>query len=191
VTQHADGSVSLEMGILGKQVPVPPTAPQSVPAPLAQGGWLAGGRRLHFTAAWFFLLNGLLYLGLTAFGRRRRLVWPGRADLKQIGPSLRDHLRFPPRLHGPGGGLNPMQKAAYFAVPVILGPLLVATGLALSPQWDAIFPFWTDLFGGRQFARTWHFVAMLGLVGFIGVHLAMVAISGRRTVLRMITGAVE
>ncbi|MDB5095901.1 MAG: hypothetical protein JWM80_322 [Cyanobacteria bacterium RYN_339] len=191
VAQNADGSVSLEMGLLGRQVAVPANAPQTVPAPLALGGWLEGGRRLHFTAALFFMVNGLLYLLAMALGKRKRLVWPARADLKQILPSLRNHLRIPPQLHGPGGGLNPMQKTAYFAVPVLLAPFVVATGLALSPQWDAIFPFWTDLFGGRQFARTWHFAAMLALVGFLFMHVTMVFLSGRKTIWRMITGKVQ
>lgn len=186
VAQNPDGSVSLEMGLLGRRIAVPPTAPQYVPAPLALGGWLEGGRRLHFTAAWFFILNGLAYMIVTAAGRRKGLVWPGREDFKQLGSSLRDHLRFPPQLGGPG--LNPLQKFAYLVVPGVLAPFIVATGLALSPQWDAVFPFWTDLFGGRQFARTWHFAAMVGLVGFLVVHVAMVAISGWRTVLKMVTG---
>jgi thiosulfate reductase cytochrome b subunit len=191
VAQNADGSVSLAMGVLGRQVAVSPNAPTTVPAPLAQGGWLAGGRRLHFTAAWFFLVNGLLYLLAMGLGKRRQRVWPGRADLAEAWPSFKAHLRFPPQLHGKDGGLNPLQKAAYLAVPGLLAPFLVATGLALSPQWDAIFPFWTDLFGGRQFARTWHFAAMLGLLGFLFMHVTMVFLSGRRTILRMVTGRVE
>jgi thiosulfate reductase cytochrome b subunit len=186
VAQNPDGSVSLEMGLLGRRIAVSPNAPQYVPSPLAIGGWLEGGRRMHFTAAWIFILNGVLYLTMMLLGRRKHLVWPGVEDFKNLGPAIRDHLKFPPQLGGPG--MNPLQKVAYLAVPGLLAPFIVATGLALSPQWDAVFPFWTDLFGGRQFARTWHFVAMLGLIGFLIGHVAMVALSGRRTVLKMVTG---
>ena len=167
---------------------VGPGIPETFPWTL--GGWLEGGRRMHFTAAWVFTLNGLLYLGFMLVSRRKRAVWPTPADAKALGPALRDHLRIPPRLHAEGGALNPLQKAAHFAVPVLLAPFAVATGLALSPQWDALFPFWTDLFGGRQFARTWHFASMAALIVFIAGHVLMVAISGRHTIWRMVTGKV-
>jgi thiosulfate reductase cytochrome b subunit len=180
----------LEMILFNKRFGVSAQAFQEIPAPIAQGGWLEGGRRMHFTASWILIANGLFYLTMMVFGRRKRFVWPGLADLRQIGPTLRDHLRIPPVLHGPKGALNPMQKMAYFAVPVLLTPFVVATGLALSPQWDAIFPYWSDLFGGRQFARSWHFLGMLALIGFIASHVLLVAISGRYTILRMVTGKV-
>lgn len=180
----------LQMTILGHRFEVGGNAPQDVPPPIANGGWLEGGRRLHFMASLFFIANGLLYFAGMALSRRKRAVWPYKADLAELGPALRDHFRIPPVLHGRGGGLNPMQKIAYLAVPGLLAPLLVATGLALSPQWDALVPFWSDLFGGRQFARTWHFVAMAGLIGFIASHILLVALSGRHTIWRMVTGKV-
>jgi thiosulfate reductase cytochrome b subunit len=142
--------------------------------PFGLGGWLAGARRMHFMAALFFIFNGLLYLGVMLASGRYKAVWPERADLKRLGPALRDHLRLPPVLAGQDGGFNPLQKLSYFGVAALLGPFVVATGLALSPQWDALVPFWTDLFGGRQFARTWHFAAMAGLVGFTFMHVVMV-----------------
>jgi thiosulfate reductase cytochrome b subunit len=188
--QDLPGGGKLQMIIFNNRFPVGANALQEVPTPVALGGWLEGGRRMHFTAAYILMLNGLIYLAFMLFGRRKRFVWPGMADLRQLGPTLRDHLRFPPILHGPGGGLNAMQKMAYFAVPVLLTPFVVATGLALSPQWDAIVPFWSDLFGGRQFARTWHFIGMTALLGFIASHVMLVALSGRYTILRMITGKV-
>ena len=152
------------------------------------GGWLAGGRRVHFTLAWLFVLNGLLYLGVVLATRRDRAVWPRRVDLAGVPAAIRDHLRFPPRLEGAGGGLNPLQKLAYAGVALGLGPLLVVTGLALSPAWDAAFPWWTDMLGGRQSARTWHFLGMAAFLGFVAVHLLMVAFAGPRAWLRMITG---
>ncbi|HMV70080.1 MAG TPA: cytochrome b/b6 domain-containing protein, partial [Myxococcota bacterium] len=116
---------------------------------------------------------------------------PTPADLRALGPSIRDHLRWPPVLHGPGGSLNPMQKVGYFAVPALLAPAIVATGLALSPTWDALVPWWTDVLGGRQMARTLHFAAMLLFFLFITAHVALVIVSGPRTWVRMITGEVE
>ena len=68
--------------------------------------------------------------------------------------------------------------------------LIVATGLALSPTWDAIVPWWTDLFGGRQFARTWHFVAMILFFSFIIAHVSLVLLSGPTTWAKMVTGGV-
>ncbi|HEY9722684.1 MAG TPA: cytochrome b/b6 domain-containing protein [Oscillatoriaceae cyanobacterium] len=152
------------------------------------GGWLEGARRLHFAAAWLFLLNGVLYLGTMLASRRKRAVWPFGGDYAQLWPSFKAHFRFPPELHGPGGTLNPLQKLSYALLALVVGPLVIATGLALSPQWDAIFPFWTVLFGGRQFARTWHFVAMLGLVAFTIGHIGLVAASGPSTLKRMLLG---
>lgn len=154
--------------------------------PLTLGGWLAGGRRVHFAAALVLVLNGLVYLALMAMSRRRSAVWPVRRDFRAVGTSVRAHLGG--RLVEPGGGYNPLQKIAYAGVTLVLAPLLVATGLAMSPAWDALVPFWTDLFGGRQMARTIHFVAMGLLVGFAVVHTVLVAIAGWPTLRRMITG---
>lgn len=159
-----------------------------VPAQLRLGGWLEGGRKIHLALAWVFLLNGALYLGAMLHRRRDRLVWPRRADLQAIPAAIRDHLRWPPRLEGAAGGLNPLQKVAYFGVVAFLGPFVVATGLALSPTWDAIVPWWTDMLGGRQFARTWHFVAMVALLGFGAVHLVMVALAGPVAWMKMLGG---
>lgn len=177
-----------EMIVLGWTVPTGSWSMPAIPQGATLGGWLGGSRRVHFTAAWLFITNGALYLSYMLAARRRRAVWPGLSDLRELGPSIRDHLRFPPVLHGPGGSLNPMQKIGYFAIPTLLAPFLVATGLAMSPTWDAIVPWWTDLFGGRQFARTWHFVAMTALFAFIFAHVSLVLISGPSTWAKMVTG---
>lgn len=139
--------------------------------PLTLGGWLAGGRRAHFAAAALLVANGLVYLGLMLAGRRKRAVWPYR----QRGPV-------------PPGAYAPLQRLAYAGVALGLAPLLVGSGLAMSPQWDAIAPFYTDLFGGRQTARTIHFFAMAALVGFLIGHTALVAHAGWPHLRRMITG---
>ncbi len=82
-----------------------------------------------------------------------------------------------------------LQKLAYLAVALILLPLMLLTGLAMSPGMDAAFPVLLDMFGGRQSARTIHFIAATGIVLFVVVHLVMVLLSGVWNNLRsMITG---
>ena len=97
------------------------------------------------------------------------------------------------RLRFPGGAAaaryGVLQKLAYDGVLFGLLPLMILTGMAMSPGMDAVWPWLLDLFGGRQSARSLHFLAMLGLVGFFGVHLAMVLLSGVGNQLRaMLTG---
>jgi thiosulfate reductase cytochrome b subunit len=188
VQKTADGQMHNEMVLFGRTFDTGAITMPSFPATVTLGGWLAGARRLHFATAWIFVLNGLLYVGYMLVRPRKYAVWPGIADLREIGPALRNHLRIPPVLHGAHGGLNPLQKISYFAVPMLLAPFIVATGLALSPQWDALFPWWTGLFGGRQFARTWHFGALLAFVGFIFIHVVLVTLEGPSTLARMVTG---
>jgi thiosulfate reductase cytochrome b subunit len=78
----------------------------------------------------------------------------------------------------PYGTYNPLQKFAYTLVLFVFAPLLVISGLALSPGFDAWLHPVTVVFGGRQFARLWHFVLMLALIGFFCVHLMMVVTTG-------------
>ncbi|MGC2410928.1 MAG: cytochrome b/b6 domain-containing protein [Methyloceanibacter sp.] len=151
---------------------------------------LAMGRRWHFFFAWLFVINGLVYL-IYSFGSghiARDLVPKGR-ELKHIRASIWEHLR----LNFPQGEeakrYNVLQKLAYLIVVLLLLPLMLATGLAMSPGMDAGFPFLLDVFGGRQSARTIHFIAASGIVLFVVVHLIMVLISGVWNNLRsMITG---
>jgi thiosulfate reductase cytochrome b subunit len=151
---------------------------------------LATGRRWHFFFAWAFVINGLIYLiwSLTS-GHLRRDLAPSRQELKHVGSSIWEHLR----LRFPQGDeakhYNVLQKLAYLAVALVLLPLMLLTGLAMSPGMDAGYPFLLDIFGGRQSARTIHFVAASGIVLFVVVHLVMVLISGVWNNLRsMITG---
>jgi thiosulfate reductase cytochrome b subunit len=173
---------------LGEDINPAGVAVGELPRSVTLGGWLAGGRRIHFAAALLLLANGLLYMGHTLATGRWRAIWPSGEDWRRLGPTLREHLRYPPVLHGAGGAYNPLQRLAYAVVVLGLLPLLIATGLALSPAWDTILPFWTDMFGGRQAARTWHFLAMVALVGFTLMHVVLVALSGWPSLRRMITG---
>jgi len=141
--------------------------------------WLAMGRRWHFFFAWLFVINGLLF-GLYSFLSRHfdRDLFPFPKDLRGIGRAVRDHLLFRHPKGDEAARYNVLQKIAYTGVVFALGPLIVLTGMTMSPRMDAAFPWLLDLFGGRQSARTIHFIVCFAFVGFIGVHLFMVAVSG-------------
>ena len=164
------------------------TFPDWVTLPGSQ--WLAMGCRWHFFFAWLFVTNGALYALLTiASGHFRRDLVPTPSALRQIGHSIRDHLR----LRFPKGEearhYNVLQRLAYLAVLCVLCPLIVLAGLAMSPQLDAAYPWLLSIFGGRQSARTIHFLCAFSLLGFVIVHLLMVLVSGVWNNLRsMVTG---
>jgi thiosulfate reductase cytochrome b subunit len=151
---------------------------------------LATGRRWHFFFAWLFVLNGLVYLTYSfGAGHLRRDLLPSLPQLKGIGHDIYQHVR----LRFPQGDearhYNVLQKLAYLAVVLVILPLVVLTGLTMSPAIDAAFPFLLDVFGGRQSARTIHFLCAFSIVVFVLVHIVMVLISGVWNNLRsMITG---
>ncbi len=151
---------------------------------------LAAGRHWHFFFAWIFVLNGIVYL-VTALigGHLRGDLLPGGEELSGVGRTLRDHLRlrFP---HGATArGYNPLQKLSYLAVIFVLLPLMLLTGLTMSPAVDTMLPLLLTVFGGRQSARTIHFIVASLLVGFTILHIAMVLLSGFVNNMRgMITG---
>jgi thiosulfate reductase cytochrome b subunit len=152
--------------------------------------WLAMGRRWHLFFAWVFVINGLLF-GLYAVLSRHltRDLFPWWKDLRGLGRALLDHLLFRHPAGEEAKRYNVLQKIAYTAVIFGLGPLIVLTGLSMSPMIDAAFPSLLTLFGGRQAARTLHFVACFAFIGFIVFHLLMVAITGLWNNLRsMLTG---
>ncbi|MFN3511833.1 MAG: cytochrome b/b6 domain-containing protein [Phenylobacterium sp.] len=153
---------------------------------------LADGRRWHFFFAWVLVLNGLAYLsaGLVG-GHIRRDLLPRRGELgpRHLWREALDHarLRFP---KGEAARrYNSLQKLAYLLVIFILLPLMLLTGLSMSPGMNAAFPWLADLFGGRQSARTIHFLTAGALVLFTLIHVSMVVLSGPWSGLRsMITG---
>lgn len=151
---------------------------------------LATGRRWHFFFAWGLVLNGLCYLIYAIWsGHARRDLAPTRHQLRYIGRSLREHLLLRFSADEQGRGYNVLQKLSYLAVIFGLLPLAVLTGLTMSPALDAAFPFLLDIFGGRQSARTIHFLCALGITAFVIVHVGMVLASGLWNNMRaMITG---
>ena len=152
--------------------------------------WLAMARHWHLFFAWLFVINGIAYVLYTIFSRHltRDLV-PTRTELKHIGRSIVDHLRFKHPTGDAALRYNVLQSLAYLIVIFGLLPLVVIAGLAMSPRLDAVFTGWVDLLGGRQSARSLHFLAALGLVIFVVVHVAEVFIAGVWNEMRsMITG---
>ena len=142
---------------------------------------LAGGRRWHIFFAWLLILCGL------AYARWSLRLWPGLQDLRALPATLRAHL--PPWRVKAARRLNPLQKTSYFGIVFVLVPLMIVSGLALSPSADAWVPWLPALLGGRQFARLWHFAGMFALLAFFVVHLLMVALTGLRNNMRsMISG---
>ena len=151
---------------------------------------LATGRRWHFLFAWALVINGAIYLlyGLFSGQLRRRLI-PERDQIRDFGGSVKEHLllKFPEGEEAKR--YNVIQKLTYLGVVLVLLPAMVLAGLAMSPGVDAAWPWLPELFGGRQSARTVHFIAAGLLVLFVVVHLALVLVSGVVNNLRgMITG---
>jgi thiosulfate reductase cytochrome b subunit len=151
---------------------------------------LGTGRSIHFVFAWLFVANGLIYL-LWGFATRHfsRDFVPTTYQWRHIGRSILEHarLRFPRGEEA--RQYNILQKITYLLVAFVLLPLLVLAGWTLSPGLDAKFPFLLDLFGGRQTARSIHFMAAFGVVLFVLVHVALVLVSGVFNNMRsMITG---
>lgn len=158
-----------------------------LPVNLEQTGW---GRNLHFLAAWIFVLNGALYLLLAlASGHLLRRLAPDRDQLhpRHVAADIRAHLH----LKGPGVArrYNVLQKLAYLAVILVLAPVMLLSGLTMSPGVTAAYPELFTLFGGRQSARTIHFLSAALFVGFLLIHVWQVLANGPLDLMRgMITG---
>jgi thiosulfate reductase cytochrome b subunit len=159
-------------------------------ATLPSDEWLALGRRWHFFFAWLFVANGLLYAALALFtGHFRRDLVPSRRDIGRIAHSLRQHLRLSFPKGEEAKRYNILQRLAYIAVLCGLCPLIILAGVAMSPTLDASYPWLLWLFGGRQSARTIHFVCAFSLLAFTAIHILMVLVSGAWNNLRsMVTG---
>jgi thiosulfate reductase cytochrome b subunit len=164
--------------------------PQLVTIPSSYN--LAAGRQWHFAFAWLLVVPGLAYwLWCISTGHLRRDLAPSRAELapRHLWQDIRNHarLRFPTGIAAQR--YNVLQKLAYLTVIFGLLPLVVLTGMTMSPSLDAAWPWLLDLFGGRQSARSIHFLAAAGIAGFVFIHLVMVVLAGPVNEIRsMITG---
>ena len=179
-------------GVLGASNEDGQVSPRAFPSwitiPSSQD--LATGRRWHFFFAWLLVLNALVYLAWGIASRHfGRDLFPSRVELGHIGREILQHLR----LRFPRGAAakryNVLQQLAYLLVVFGLFPLMILTGLTMSPGIDSAVPQLLTLFGGRQTARLIHFVTASGLTLFVIVHLVMVLVSGVWNNLRsMVTG---
>jgi thiosulfate reductase cytochrome b subunit len=155
--------------------------------------WLAMGRLWHFFFAWLFVTNGVIF-ALWAFqsGHFRRDLEPKKSDFTHLPEEIAHHARLQFPKGDAAKSYNGIQRLTYFTVIFILGPLVVLTGLTMSPTMDAALPFLPWIFFGRQSARTIHFICAFSFLGFFIIHIVMVVLSGTWNNIRsMITGWYE
>jgi len=185
---HADttGFLGVSENLMGK--PAVRAFPTWATIPGAKN--LAQGRRWHFFFAWVFVINGLAYW-LWSW-RARHLsqdLLPTKPELRGIGASIIEHAKFKHPTGEAATRYNVLQKLAYLAVIFVFAPGVVLMGLAMSPHMDSVLGWLVDLVGGRQSARTIHFIFCFAFIGFIAVHLFMVLVTGPFNQIRaMITG---
>lgn len=177
-------------------IPIP-SSRESVPTGYGyvmpdQNGW---SRYLHFESAWVLVLTALVY-GISSLlnGHFRRDLVPerGQRSLGAHWKRITQYLKRTPPGENESESYNVLQRTTYLAVIFVLFPLVILTGLALSPSFNAAFPVVVNSFGGRQSARTLHFFLTWALVLFFAVHVVMIAVSGFwRRMRGMITGRVS
>jgi thiosulfate reductase cytochrome b subunit len=143
-----------------------------------QNGW---SRALHFEAAWIAVLTGLLYVFSSLLtGHFRKNLLPRNADFswRALWTAFAKPLRFERPIEAEASSYNVLQRLTYLFVILILFPLVIWSGLAMSLAFASAFPWSVSLLGGRQSARTIHFFVSLALVLFLFVHVAMVCLAG-------------
>ncbi len=157
-----------------------------------QNGW---SRYLHFQSAWLVVLTGAVYLVAGfASGHFRKHLLPaaGERGWRSYRNVLARYVRRAPPLAAEAHTYNSLQRTAYLGVVFVLFPLVIWTGLAMSPGFTSAVPAAVRLLGGRQTARTLHFFISDALVLFFAMHVLMVVLAGFRSRMRaMITGRAE
>jgi thiosulfate reductase cytochrome b subunit len=139
-----------------------------------QNGW---SRYLHFQAAWLLVLTGLLYAVHIFFaGHLRKNLLPGKSDLSWR--AISNQLRFKRPSPATALSYNVLQRLSYLFVIFVLFPLVIWTGLAMSPAFVSAVPLAVNLLGGQQSARTLHFFVSVALVLFLLVHIVMIFLAG-------------
>jgi thiosulfate reductase cytochrome b subunit len=156
-----------------------------------QNGW---SRYLHFQAAWLVVLTGLFYVVaglLTSHFRNNLVPVPADRSWRAFQKVIAKHSRLARPDKGEALSYNVLQRTTYLIVIFILLPLVIWTGLAMSPSFNSAIPAAVNILGGRQSARTLHFFVSTALVLFLVVHVAMVVRAGFTSRIRgMITGLV-
>lgn len=152
--------------------------------------WLSMGRAWHFFFAWLFAINGVLFAAYALWTRHltRDLV-PTRRDWRGIGRSIIDHALLKHPKGEAALRYNVLQRIAYFVVIFVFGGGVVLMGLAMSPRMDSVLGWLVDAVGGRQSARSIHFLFAMGFVAFFLIHVFEVIVTGLGNNLRsIITG---
>jgi len=145
---------------------------------------LGTARVIHFFFAWVFSATLLVWLVASLLnGHIARDLWPRMKDFRRLPGDIAAHLRL--KFHH-AREYNTLQKLAYGSVLFILLPLMIVTGLAMSPSMDSLLPWLNEVLGGRQTARTIHFTVMVLLVLFFIVHMLMILAAGPINELRSI-----
>jgi thiosulfate reductase cytochrome b subunit len=171
-------------GILGASNGEARAFPSALTIPSKQS--LATGRVIHFFFAWVLVITLAVWLIASALNGHLRQLIPSLADLRALPRDIADHARL--RFHHTAR-YNVLQKLAYASVLFLALPLMIATGLSMSPGFNATAPWLLDVFGGRQTARSLHFLTMLALLGFFVVHMLMILAAGPFNEIRsIITG---
>ena len=164
-----------------------PFAGHPVPDWLTFGGWLAGARHWHFAAMWLLVVNGLVYLGFVYLHGEWRDLVPRRGQLRDAWEMAKFYLVVR-KDHPHQGKHNALQRATYFALPIV-GVVAVVSGIAI---WKPVELGWlTRLLGGYVWARYWHFLAMLVIVALSAVHVFMVFAVDPYSLRGMITGGYD
>jgi len=165
-----------------------------LPLPFMLGGPSGWGRYMHFEAAWLFVLVGLLY-GIWGIVSRHFAsdLWPGPGfTWAALTRQLLENVRFAKPSPEGAHRYNVLQRVAYLVVVFVLAPLMIWTGLAMSPAITSVFPVLVEASGGFESARTIHFFAANLLVLFVLAHVAMVWRAGFIARTRaMITGRAD
>ena len=166
-------------GLLGIQHTDTGIVHQAFPGWLTIPGyfWLAGGRHWHFFFGWVFFFNGMLYVIYNLLNGHMRKFFLTPRDAAKIPAMALYYLRL--RKDSPQvGEYNPMQKMAYTGVFLLLTPVVMLSGMAMSPQLNQAFNWLPAMFGGRQAARTIHFLLTFAFAGFVFGHVFMVLTTG-------------
>ena len=157
-----------------------------------QNGW---SRYLHFEAAWAQVVVGVWYLLFGLFsGHFRKNLFPNASgrSWRALSATISEHVRFKSPTEADAWSYNLLQRLAYLIVVFVVVPLIIWTGLAMSPAFVSVIPATASVFGGRQSARTLHFLLSVLLLLFVLVHVAMIWQAGfTRRVGAMITGRAE
>ena len=151
---------------------------------------LAMGRQWHLFFAWLLVINGLFFTAYALISRHvTRDLAPTGKDLRGLGKAVKDHMVLRHPKGEEAKRYNVLQKLAYIVILFVVAPLIVLTGLTMSPTIDTAFPWLLTIFGGRQAARTIHFIACFTFVGFIVIHVLQVILTGFFNNIRsMVTG---